>query len=331
MRLGRPLALAAAAVLVAGITAPAHAENSSTPPAAPAGDSATGFTLNDVNETISPTGSYTFSGKGCVSNGVPGTVHLGIGNNDETFTSAGNAKAKADGTWSLPTDIAQAIAKSGGDAKIDPWFVAAQCFYYDGSKSELKFARFDLTPTSGKVKTTHAADKEVTEIRVTGEGFNPGVTVTFTLSPSDETGKVQEGATGIPLGTTTVDANGAFETTLTAPASIPDGYYVITVKTPNGDSGSYEAVYKAVNNRLYFEKGLNHTESNGGNLSGDNNGKGDDNQPQPPAAQNAAAKEPAKAAPKKNLARTGVAAPAVALLAVGMVGAGTLALKRRKA
>jgi hypothetical protein len=56
------------------------------------------------------------------------------------------------------------------------------------------------------------------QFTVTGEGFQPGSTLTFTLQPG-----------AIDLGSTQADANGEFQTVLTAPANLAAGDYTLRI------------------------------------------------------------------------------------------------------
>jgi hexosaminidase len=55
------------------------------------------------------------------------------------------------------------------------------------------------------------------QITVSGSGWQPGSTVTFTLQPGS-----------IPLGSTTVGDDGSFSTVLTVPASVAPGSYSLS-------------------------------------------------------------------------------------------------------
>lgn len=328
MRLGRPLALTAAVVLAAGITSPAYAD-SVTPPAP--GGGAPSFDLDDVSDHIDPNSSYTFTGKGCISKDMPGTVRVAIGDAQDNATLVGDVKANADGTWSLTVNMADAIKKSGGDAKTDPWYVFAQCQHYNGPQSQVEEESFYLTKADGKVHTESDSEHKVTMLKATGTGFNPGDQLTFMLTPSDEQGKVADDAAGITLASGTVGADGSYELMLPVPSNVPDGYFVISLKAGSGESGTFKAVYKGMNGQLYYVKGLDDASGNGGADMDKDDDKDKGAQQQQPPAKNVADKQPAKPATQKELAKTGVAAPAVALLALGMAGSGAVALKRRKA
>ncbi|WP_194949278.1 hypothetical protein [Actinomyces trachealis] len=308
MRLGRPLALTAAAMLAIGIASPAAAEGSNTP-----------FTVDEVSN-VSATGSHTFTGAGCISADKPGTVLVAIGTDDKHVAPAGQAMADAEGKWSVTADMAKAIADSKGDPKTDPWAVFAQCMYYDGTRSEVLPAAFNLTPLTGKANAT--GEGAYTSFEVNAQGFNPNTVVTLSFVSSDKDGKVVDGATELKVGTATSDANGAVSTTVSAPANIPDGYYVLKIAAADGEYAYFESVFRASGNQFVeaTNTGAEATPAPDASMA-----------PKVNVPEQTTAKNVAKTTPKKELAKTGVEAPAIAILALGLTGVGAVALKRRQA
>ncbi|SPT52702.1 Uncharacterised protein [Actinomyces bovis] len=315
MRLGRPLALTAAAVLALGIAAPAAAEGSNTA----AENSKVTVTIDAVGN-VSPTGTHTFTGAGCIKDGKPGTILLAIGPNEDHLAPGGQAMADAEGKWSVAADMTKAVNESKGDAKTDPWYVFAQCMFYGGQKSDVEAAAFVLTPIGGTVQAT--GEGAYTNFEVNATGFNPNTQVTLAFFPSDKDGKVAKDATGIEVGKATSDANGAVATNVGAPTAMADGYYVLKISGSNGEGAFFDSVFKAEGNQFVSATKAGSTTTPAPAPS---------EAPKPLPQEQAPAKNAAQITPKKELAKTGIEAPALAIFALGLTGVGAVALKRRHA
>ncbi len=325
MRLARPLALTATAVLAAGIAAPAAADDSNDAPGV-ADNNSGSLTIEVANPgAVTATSNATFQGTGCIAGGRPGSIVLSIGTGNDHYTTLEPVPAAADGTWSVTVDMAEATADAGGDVKTDPWVAHADCFLYNGEKKLQKEAAFDLTPLSGKaVIHTDAAGKQTLEL-VDGKGFNPNVSVEVSLVPAKTDGTLIDDAEPLVLGTLMTDENGNLSGEVPVPSNIPDGTYGLSI-VPSSPEGE-QAVLR---NAVYVAKDgvLSSTGTDGGSSNdGGNVEKPADSSNAVPAAH----KDTKKEAPKSQLANTGVGAPAIGLLALGLVGAGAFAVKRRNA
>lgn len=213
------------------------------------------FILDDIADYISPTGYYTFTGKGCISKGIPGHVKTAIGDDQDNIATLEDVRANTDGSWSLTVDMAQVLQDAGGNTKIDPWHVYAQCVYYANASSGIEEKIFQLTRAKNVIQYDQdPTTSELTNLRSEGSGYNSDEALIFKLITSDAQGGVTEGAPDFVVGTATVDAAGTFNAKLTVPSDVPDGYYVIGLKSPGIDSSTTKVAYWIAGGRVYLTK-----------------------------------------------------------------------------
>ena len=318
MRLGRPLAAAGAAALVASglvLTAPAIADTADG-----------GFTLNPVDPVVVDPAStaLTVSGSNCISDGgIPGSVAVGMTNDQvPDFSSPVYVDADADGSWTATIDVAAAVAEIGGDTDTDPWFVVAQCATYNAENQTAgEQVILDGTVADGTSQIvssdtngdgTH--DTQTYEFDMTG--FTPGETVTFTIINEADSSETV-------LVALVADADGRIVGTGPMPTNLPDGQYRIMAAGSRYGEGFTSKVITVT----------------GGWFVVEDDDPLDDTPTTPEApdtsatvAVSAAAKPAASKAPTSGgtLANTGVGL-GVAVAAAGLVGSGALLASRRKA
>ena len=86
----------------------------------------------------------------------------------------------------------------------------------------------DYPPSSGGLTVSESSVSPGERFTVSGDGAQPGATVTFTLQRSPSAP-----GTGRAVGSTT-DTNGEFSTTLTMPAETEPGVYALTASSGRG-------------------------------------------------------------------------------------------------
>lgn len=317
MRLGRPLAAAGAAALVASglvLTAPAIADTA-----------AGGFTLDPVDPVVVDPAStaLTVSGSGCGSVGdVPGAVAVGM-TNDQVSTASDPVyvQANADGTWTATIDVAAAVAQVGGDTDTDPWFVIAQCATYNAEdQTASRQIILDGTMVDGTSQIVSSDtdadgvhDTQTYDIDLTG--FTPGETVTFTIVNEADSSETV-------LVALVADADGRIVGTGQMPTNLPDGQYHINAVGSRYGEGFTSKMITVTGGWFVVE----------GDDLGDTPTTPEVPGTSATVAVSAVADPAASKAPTSGgtLANTGVGL-GLAVAASGLVGSGALLASRRKA
>ncbi|WP_366180268.1 LPXTG cell wall anchor domain-containing protein [Actinomyces timonensis] len=312
MRLGRPFAITAAAVLAAGAVTTT----------ATAAESDFAFS-NDIASTADPASTaFPVSGTGCVSTADnPARVLVALGQGDsidnlKTARPIDIAVKPGTSDWSGTIDLADAIKQVGIAPTTEPWAIVAECIPYDKHDGETIARRLILDATKAEGTLTLSEDSTGAQsFKFTGSGFTPGETVTLTLRNDNDD-------VVATLAEMKVDADGNVAASFPAPAGVPDGSYNAVVKGSRyGEGGTLE--YKVT-----VSGGVFSYESQGG---GQHEGSANDAAAQnaaapagPAAAQNAAA--PAK----EGLANTGADAMTFIIIGGSLATAGGLLLAARR-
>lgn len=313
MRLGRPFAITAAAVLAAGaVTTTATADESS-------------FAFSDdVASTADPASTaFPVSGTGCASTDAnPAAVLVTLAQGD----SADNVKAATPttikvapgtGDWSGTIDLADAVKQVGVDPTTEPWALAAQCVQYGKGDGETITQRLVLDATKAEGTLTLSEDGTGAQsFKFSGSGFTPGETVTLTLKDGN-------GTVVATLATMTADAEGNVAASFPAPTGIADGSYDAVVEGSRyGEGGTLE--YKVT-----VSGGVFSYEGKGGSQLEDSADAPSTDAAADPAAAPAAAQNVA-APTKEGLANTGADAMTFIIIGGSLATAGGLLLAARR-
>lgn len=315
MRLGRPFAITAAAMLAAGaVTTTATADES-------------GFAFGgDVASIADPANTaFPVSGTGCESTADnPATVLVTLAQGD----SADNVKpatpttikvAPGSSDWSGTIDLAAAVKEVGVDPTTEPWGLAAQCVQYGKGEGTTITQRLilDATQAEGTLKLSDDGAGNQT-FEFTGSGFTPGETVTLTLKDGN-------GTVVATLATMTADANGNVTATFAAPSGIADGSYDAVVEGSRyGEGGTLESKVKVSGGVFSYEGkgGSDLTDATDAPAPADPAAA----EPAAAPANNAAAAAPAK----EGLANTGADAMTFIIIGGSLATAGGLLLAARR-
>ncbi|QKD80104.1 LPXTG cell wall anchor domain-containing protein [Actinomyces marmotae] len=314
MRLGRPLAITAAAVLAAGaVTTTATAAESD-------------FAFSDDVARVADPASTAFpiSGTGCTSTTDRPTevlVTLAQGDpakNPKAATPTTISVKPGTSNWSGTLNLAAAIKEVGADPTTEPWFLAAECQEYDKHDGATTARRLILDATKAEGTLTLKEDNGAQSFEFTGSGFTPAETVTLTLR--DDNGKIVA-----TLATMTADPDGKVSSSFPAPAGVPDGSYDAVVEGSRyGEGGTLEYKVTVSNGVFSYEGKGGSGLVRSANKPSANNAAADPAVAAPGAAQNAAA--PAK----EGLANTGADAMTFVIIGGSLATAGGLLLAARR-
>ncbi|ARD41337.1 LPXTG cell wall anchor domain-containing protein [Actinomyces gaoshouyii] len=324
MRLGRPFAITAAALLAAGaVTTTATADEPD-------------FAFSDdVADTADPASTaFPVSGTGCASTAEnPATVlvTLAQGDSDDNIKAATPTTinvAPGNSTWSGTIDLADAVGQVGVAPTTEPWVLAAQCVQYGKDDGTITAQRLILDATQAEAALTLKDDGDAQSFEFSGSGFTPDETVTLTLRDGN-------GDVVATLATMTADAEGRVAASFPAPTGIADGSYDAVVEGSRyGEGGTLERKV-AVSGGMFSYEG-----KDGSELMGSPDATATAAPATPAAVQNVAAPAAAQntatpaaaqnAAPaKEDLASTGADAMTFIIIGGSLATAGGLLLAAR--
>jgi len=191
------------------------------------------------------------TGSGCGTAENPGQVSVALTNDEDgsVFSTPVTVEADAGGTWSATLDLSAAVAELGTDPNVDPWYVAAQCLDYSGAMSDTAGEQIILDGTSFSGEYVISGEAGAQSFEITASGLTPGETATAVLLRQEDA----ESADATPvatIGSATVDENGDFNETFSAP-SVPDGTYILRLTGDRYGEGGDSTTLITVSGGVY--------------------------------------------------------------------------------